>query len=151
VNDIEGAEAWLTHDLGFKTLSYSESNRLYVSNEDRNDTRISLIFDPSPSQQHGAGSIHHVALRVADDDQLQETMDMLNILGYVSSGIINRHYFKSLYVREKNKILFEFATDGPGFDVDEPMDKLGETLSLPPFLEDFRSEIESQITPIKTT
>jgi glyoxalase family protein len=150
VNDIEASEQWLVHNLGFYRVEGNERNRLYASKQDRNDTRISLIFDSSPSEQSGAGSIHHVALRVADNDHLQETMDMLNITGYVNSGIINRHYFKSLYVREKNRILFEFATDGPGFDIDEPMEKLGETLSLPPFLEAFRNEIESQINPIKT-
>lgn len=150
VNDIEATEHWLMNELGFKAHSMEENKRLYYSNENRNDTRICLIFDSSPSEIQGAGSIHHVALRVYDTDQLQETMDMLNALGYVNSGIINRHYFKSLYVREKNRILFEFATDGPGFDIDEPMDKLGESLSLPPFLEAFRKEIESQINPIKT-
>lgn len=150
VNDIEATEQWLVSDLGFEPRSIEENTRLYISHENRNDTRICLIFDSSPSEIHGAGSIHHLALRVANNDQLQETMDMLNVLGYVNSGIINRHYFKSLYVREKNRILFEFATDGPGFDIDEPMDKLGETLSLPPFLEAFRNEIENQIKSIIT-
>lgn len=150
INDIEAAQQWLVEGLGFRFLDGDEKIRLFASDEDRNDTRICLIFDSSPSERSGHGSIHHLALRVDDNDQLQETMDMLRVLGYVNSGVINRHYFKSLYVREKNRILFEFATDGPGFDVDEPMDKLGESLSLPPFLEAFRSEIEAQITPIIT-
>lgn len=150
VNDIEASEHWLMSRLGFFKVEGNEKHRLYATKEDRNDTRISLIFDSAPTQISGAGSIHHVALRASDFDHLQETVDMLNAIGYVNSGVIDRFYFTSLYVREKNRILFEFASDGPGFDIDEPMETLGETLSLPPFLESFREEIESQIKPIIT-
>jgi glyoxalase family protein len=65
-----------------------------------------------------------------------------------SSGPIDRFYFRSLYFREPNGILFEIATDGPGFATDEPLDQLGQHLSLPPFLEDRRREIEAGLKPI---
>lgn len=61
---------------------------------------------------------------------------------------MERYYFRSLYFREPGGSLFEIATDGPGFDVDEPMDRLGESLSLPPFLEARRAEIEAGLKPL---
>ena len=70
--------------------------------------------------------------------------------GFANSGFVDRFYFKSLYFREPNGILFEFATDGPGFDTDEPFDHLGESLSLPPFFEDQREQIESRLKPLNT-
>jgi glyoxalase family protein len=69
-------------------------------------------------------------------------------MGIASSGPINRFYFRSLYFREPNGILFEIATDGPGFAADEPLDKLGERLALPPFLEPRRAEIEAGLKPL---
>ena len=69
--------------------------------------------------------------------------------GFQSSGIIDRFYFKSLYFRESNGILFEIATDGPGFTVDGDVEHLGEKLDLPPFLEDQRAEIEANLAPIR--
>ena len=69
--------------------------------------------------------------------------------GFQSSGIIDRFYFKSLYFRESNGILFEIATDGPGFTVDGDVEHLGEKLDLPPFLEDQRAEIEANLAPIE--
>ena len=67
----------------------------------------------------------------------------------VNSGEIDRYYFRSLYFREPNGILFELATDGPGFATDEPMETLGEKLALPPFLEGRRAEIEANLKPLK--
>jgi glyoxalase family protein len=69
-------------------------------------------------------------------------------LGMPSSGPVNRYYFQSLYFREPNGILFEIATDEPGFTADEPLDQLGEKLALPPFLEDQRKEIEAGLKPL---
>ncbi|MCB0232866.1 MAG: VOC family protein, partial [Anaerolineae bacterium] len=72
----------------------------------------------------------------------------LNSLRVGNSGIIDRYYFRSIYFREPNGVLFELATDGPGFDVDEPMETLGERLALPPFLEPQRAAIEAQLKPL---
>ena len=65
-----------------------------------------------------------------------------------TSGPVDRHYFRSLYFREPNGVLFEIATDGPGFAVDEPLESLGERLSLPPFLEPRRAAIEAKLKPL---
>jgi len=95
----------------------------------------------------GAGGVHHVAFRSADSDY-SFWADHLNSNGVHNSGKIDRFYFKSLYFREPGGVLFELATDGPGFDADEPLDLLGEKLALPPFLEDQREEIENGLSPI---
>ncbi|MDB5602069.1 MAG: mhqA [Xanthobacteraceae bacterium] len=100
-----------------------------------------------PPAQPGAGSAHHVAFRVSDDayDAWAARLAEMRI---PNSGKVDRFYFRSLYFREPNGILFEIATDGPGFATDEPMEKLGESLSLPPFLEHRRAEIEKNLKPL---
>ena len=95
----------------------------------------------SPAQQ-GAGGVHHVAFNIPMADYGAWT-DRLKTMRVANSGPVDRFWFKSLYFREPNGILFELATDGPGFHADEPMASLGETLSLPPFLEARRQQIEA--------
>jgi len=101
-----------------------------------------------PQARSGAGGVHHVAFRTPDDTQYQAWAERLERMGMASSGPVDRFYFKSLYFREPGGILFEIATDGPGFAADEPLGSLGEKLSLPPFLEARRSEIEARLKPI---
>jgi glyoxalase family protein len=101
-----------------------------------------------PVARQGAGGVHHVAFRTPDDQQYHAWAHRLNELGIRNSGEIDRFYFRSLYFREPNGILFEIATDGPGFATDEPMETLGEKLALPPFLESRRAEIEAGLKPI---
>jgi glyoxalase family protein len=101
-----------------------------------------------PVARQGAGGAHHVAFRTPDDAQYQAWAQRLNELGVPNSGAIDRFYFRSLYFREPNGILFEIATDGPGFATDEPMETLGEKLALPPFLEPRRAEIEAGLKPL---
>ncbi|MEO6567231.1 MAG: VOC family protein, partial [Opitutaceae bacterium] len=95
----------------------------------------------------GAGSVHHVAFRTTAADY-QAWANRLEQLGMPTSGPVNRFYFQSLYFREPNGILFEIATDEPGFGVDESMETLGEQLALPPFLEPRRAEIEAGLKPL---
>jgi glyoxalase family protein len=99
--------------------------------------------------RQGAGGAHHVAFRTPDETQYHAWERRLNELGVRNSGPINRFYFRSLYFREPNGILFEIATDGPGFAADEPMETLGEKLALPPFLEPRRAAIEAGLKPIE--
>lgn len=105
-----------------------------------------VVRDDLRRARYGAGGVHHVALRVPDAQPLQEWSDRLSALGYRNTGIVDRHYFRSVYVREPNHVLFELATDGPGFEVDGPLD--AERLTLPPFLEPRRREIEAKLAPI---
>jgi glyoxalase family protein len=100
-----------------------------------------------PSARQGAGGVHHVALRTTLNDY-NAWVDRLAQARVASSGPVDRYYFRSLYFREPNGILFEIATDGPGFTADESLEMLGERLSLPPFLEHRRREIESALKPL---
>jgi glyoxalase family protein len=101
-----------------------------------------------PEARQGAGGVHHVAFRTPNEEQYHTWARRLNELGVRNSGEIDRFYFRSLYFREPNGILFEIATDGPGFATDEPMATLGEKLSLPPFLEPRRAQIEAGLKPL---
>ncbi|MET0676670.1 MAG: ring-cleaving dioxygenase, partial [Bradyrhizobium sp.] len=101
----------------------------------------------APARQ-GAGAVHHVAFRTPDETQYHAWTQRLTEQRIRHSGEIDRFYFRSLYFREPNGILFEIATDGPGFATDEPMATLGEKLALPPFLEPRRKEIEAGLKPI---
>ncbi|ETR76283.1 glyoxalase [Afipia sp. P52-10] len=100
------------------------------------------------SARQGAGGVHHVAFRTPDETQYHAWTDRLRDFGVPNSGEVDRYYFRSLYFREPNGILFEIATDGPGFATDEPADKLGEHLALPPFLEPKRKAIEAGLKPL---
>lgn len=104
------------------------------------------VRDDLPRAQPGSGGVHHVALRVPPGQTMDAWVARLDDLGYRNSGVVDRHYFVSGYVREPNHVLFELATDGPGFDVDGPLD--GEKLSLPPFLEPHRAAIAARLKPL---
>lgn len=103
-----------------------------------------------PPGRQGFGTVHHAAFRVEDTAALHEWIQRLEAFGFGTSGYVNRFYFESLYARVAQGILFEWATDGPGFMEDEPYETVGENLSLPPFLEAKREYIESVVRPIDT-
>jgi glyoxalase family protein len=100
-----------------------------------------------PSASQGAGGVHHVAFRTPDADY-DAWADRLNEYKVPNSGKVDRFWFRSLYVREPNGVLFEVATDGPGFAVDEDPATLGEKVVLPPFLEPHRAQIVANLKPI---
>jgi glyoxalase family protein len=100
-----------------------------------------------PAARLGAGGVHHVAFRTPDEEY-GNWIERLREFGIGSSGPVDRYYFRSLYFREPNGILFEIATDGPGFAVDEDPDTLGEKIVLPPFLEPRREAIVATLKPI---
>lgn len=96
----------------------------------------------------GAGGVHHVAFRTPDEEQYHAWTERVNSFGIPNSGEVDRFWFRSLYLREPNGVLFEIATDGPGFGVDEEMAALGERIVLPPFLEPHRAAIVANLQPI---
>jgi len=111
---------------------------------------LHVVVDPTlAAARPGAGGVHHVAFRTPDQDTLREWVRRVQSVGLRSSGEVERFYFTSLYFREPNGILFEIATDVPGFAADEPMESLGERLSLPPFLEGRRASIEAGLKPLQ--
>lgn len=103
-----------------------------------------------PVGRQGYGTVHHVAFRVEDKKALEEWIKRYESFGLRNSGFVERYYFASLYAKVSRGVLFELATDGPGFMEDEPYETMGEKLSLPPFYEDQREEIESLVRPIDT-
>jgi glyoxalase family protein len=110
-------------------------------------TELHLVIRPDlPRARYGAGGVHHIALRVPPGQTIEDWAPRITGLGYAHSGVVPRHYFTSLYVREPGGILIELATDEPGFDVDGPLD--GDRLSLPPFLESRRTQIEGALRPL---
>jgi glyoxalase family protein len=108
-----------------------------------------IAYDPPPEERgrQSAGTVHHVAwgTTIAEHPRWEEH---LTSSGIGTSGIIDRHYFHSIYFREPSGVLFEIADDGPGFTVDVPLEELGSKIILPPQLEPYRSEIEARLTPL---
>lgn len=104
-----------------------------------------------PPERLGRGGVHHVAFRVPNEQEYLEWFKRLEAAGFHTSGLVDRFYFRSIYFREPNGILFELATDGPGFATDEDPEHLGEKLALPPFLEPKRASIEAKLKPLDTS
>jgi glyoxalase family protein len=110
-----------------------------------------LLEEPNmPAARLGAGGVHHVAFRVGDDAEQAYWRERVQKIGLRASPVVDRFYFRSIYFRISNGILFEIATDGPGFAADEAPEALGEMLALPPFLEPRRAEIEAGLKPLDT-
>ena len=137
--------------LLFKETNQEGPSHLFEVGEGGNGASVIIeSTDNLPDGQQGFGTVHHVAFRVEDRAVLDEWTARMSSFGFPTSGYVNRHFFESLYVRVTDQILFEFATDGPGFMGDEPYETLGEKLSLPPFLEPKRAAIEKSVRPIDT-
>ena len=106
-------------------------------------------YDAPPAERgvQGAGTVHHVAWASSDDEH-EAWGQRARAGGAHPTDVIDRHYFRSIYFREPSGVLFELATPSPGFTVDEPLETLGETLSIPPKLEPYRDEIEAALRPL---
>ena len=137
--------------LLFRETAAEGSFHLFEVGEGGNGASVIVEYNTVlPQARQGYGTVHHAAFRVEDRSVLDEWTERLSSFGFPTSGYVNRHFFESLYARVAPQILFEFATDGPGFMGDEPYETLGEKLSLPPFLEPQRAEIEKLVRPIDT-
>jgi glyoxalase family protein len=140
---MEATDAVLTRVLGMSKQAESDGLHAYRMAGEGPVAELHVKVEPLlPPAQQGAGAVHHVAFNIPMADY-EAWAARLRELRVPNSGPVDRFWFKSLYFREPNGILFEIATDGPGFHADEPMEKLGETLSLPPFLEGRRAAIEA--------
>lgn len=137
--------------LLFRETAAEGSFHLFEVGEGGNGASVIVEYNTVlPQARQGFGTVHHAAFRVENRAVLDEWTERLSDLGFPTSGYVNRHFFESLYARVAPQILFEFATDGPGFMGDEPYETLGEKLSLPPFLEPKREQIEKLVRPIDT-
>lgn len=142
----------LTQLFSYTYQSTEGNNHLYrVGNSHR---AYYLEIDAHPSREYGeygAGTVHHIAFRAKNDGELNDFKKKLDSLGLHHTSTIDRFYFHSVYFRIPAGILFEIATDTPGFTADEKEEMLGKELALPPFLEKDRAEIEKNLMPLPTT
>lgn len=135
--------------LGYEQVDDADSLLYKLPQVDR----AAYVEIEESSAEHvvnAAGTVHHIAFSVHDEDEEQLVRSQLVKLGIYPTQAIDRYYFVSVYFRTPAGILFELATEGPGFAADEPVETLGEKLALPPFLEKYRAAIEEQLTPIET-
>ncbi|HMC54597.1 MAG TPA: VOC family protein [Gemmatimonadaceae bacterium] len=145
----DDTEHVLTNILGFKDVHGERGTRRYVSGDGGAGTIVDVrTIGGFLSGQTGAGTVHHVAFRAADDSAELSLRSRVMQGGYQPTPVIDRNYFNSVYFREPGGVLFEIATDPPGFTADEPAERLGEQLKLPPKYEPMRSEIEAVLPRI---
>ena len=139
----------MTQIMGFNEVGSDGEWTRFESGEGGSGTYADLgSFPDEPKGRWGSGGIHHVAWRTKDRELELELRKKVSALGLQPSPIIDRFWFESVYFQEPNGILFELATDGPGFDRDEELDHLGEDLILPPWLESIRMQIEAGLPKI---
>ncbi len=141
--------AILTEILGFSEAETDGNLTLYTSDSNIGAHVIIEAAENHESGRGGRGIIHHVAFRAENEDELVEMRENVIKRGLSPSEVIDRHWFKSVYFREPSGVLFELATDDPGYAVDEDFNHLGETLILPPWLEPRRKLIENTLPEIK--
>ena len=148
VPDLRPTEVILTQVMAMTKVREFGNTSVFKMNGTGAVSELHVRVDARlPPAKQGAGSVHHVAFNIpsADYDAWAKRLQDLHI---PNSGPVDRFWFKSLYFREPNGVLFEIATDGPGFATDESIAMLGKTLSLPPFLEGRRAQIEAGLKPL---
>jgi len=150
LDGYEKSAALLTEMLGFHKVA-EEGNRFrYASGQGGSGAQVDLRCIPEFwAGGMGAGSVHHMAWRVPDEAAQAELRKALANGGVNPTPVLDRQYFRSVYFREPGGVLFEIATDPPGFAIDESVDALGEQLKLPPWLESERERIEGALPPLR--
>lgn len=152
VSNLELFSLIIEKHLGFRKKASEDNFTQFEVGKGGNGATVIVEHRADlPIANQGFGGIHHVAFRVDDEQSIKEWIDYLNHSGARHSGFVDRFYFKSLYTRLYSGILFEFATEGPGFiDDEESYETLGELLALPPKFRQMRQEIEKMVRPIDT-
>jgi len=156
VPELRPTDTVLTRVMEMRhTREYEEGSEyphivhVYEMHEGGPHAELHVAIEPQLERARlGAGGVHHVAFRTPNESEYHAWTERLNSFGVRNSGEIDRYYFRSLYFREPGHILFEIATDGPGFAVDEDASTLGEKVALPPFLERQRESIVSNLEPL---
>jgi glyoxalase family protein len=149
-NGYEMTASLLTQTLGLKPIQEHRARFRYAAGSGLPGTMVELICAPEGRPGRVAvGTVHHVAWRTPTDEQQVKWRETIRNLQYNVTPIIDRTYFHSIYFREPGGVLFEIATDPPGFAVDEPADQIGASLVLPRWLESDRTELERILPPIR--
>jgi glyoxalase family protein len=157
VESLDPTKRFLTETLGFEqsgeyVFPDNESRRAVVfqTGEGGLGSEVHVEVRPDlPPASVGIGGVHHVAFRTPSDEEHRAWQHELAHAGVSVTPVIDRFYFRSIYFREPGGVLFEIATDGPGFTADEDVEHLGKSLSLPPFLEARRAQIEAVLPPLE--
>jgi glyoxalase family protein len=148
--DLEATSAFLTRVLGFTDFGAEDEWHRYGVGSGASGQYIEARAMPTmPRGEWGRGSMHHVAWRVADDATELRVRERVIAARRRPTDVIDRFWFKSVYFLEPGGVLFEIATDGPGFTTDESLSTLGEKLVLPPWLEPSREQIEQALPPLR--
>nr|WKN37550.1 ring-cleaving dioxygenase [Tunicatimonas sp. TK19036] len=149
VEGYEKTARLLTEVFGYSLIREEVNRFRFATGANEGASIIDLVCLPAgQGGQVAGGSVHHVAFRARNDEEQWYFRDQLAELGYNVTPPINRDYFMSVYFREPSGVLFEIATDSPGFTVDEPLDSLGTALKLPKMYEPRREEIENILPPL---
>jgi glyoxalase family protein len=149
--DLEPTAQFLADNLGFQRLGSEEGWTRYGVAGGGSGRYVDVHAAPDTRRgAWGVGGIHHLAWRVDDEDHQADVRRRIEKAGRRPTPVIDRFWFKSVYFLEPGGVLFELATDGPGFSVDEDTAHLGESLVLPPWLEPQRAAIESMLPPLTT-
>ena len=138
----------LDNELGLEKMS-EEDNMIRFQSEAKLGNTIDVPLKREAAGTMGVGTVHHIAWRCEDDETQLNWRDLLASHGLRPTPVIDRQYFHSVYFRESGGILFEMATDSPGFLIDEQEAKLGQSLLLPPQYEKLRGQLEQVLDPIK--
>jgi catechol 2,3-dioxygenase-like lactoylglutathione lyase family enzyme len=140
----------LTETMGFRHVATEGDVHRFAVGEGGPGTLVDVLVNPDgEAGRNAAGTVHHIAFRVADDESQALWRATLVALGYDVSPIRDRQYFHSIYYRERGGVLFELATDAPGFAIDETLETLGSGLMLPKWLEPGRANIQKRL-PVVT-
>jgi glyoxalase family protein len=140
----------MTDTLGFRQIGEAEGRTRYEAGEGGPGSTVDLADGTGfPRGTMGVGTVHHVAFRVPDDETQLALREEVAALGYNVTPVLDRNYFRSIYFREPGGVLFEIATDPPGFAVDEEVEHLGENLKLPPWLEPQREQLEGTLPSLR--
>jgi glyoxalase family protein len=143
-------EQLLIGTFGFEMISEERGRRRFSLNPNLPDAHIDLVERPDVGTGNiSAGTVHHIAFRAADEHEQLQWRSLLEEIGLAVTPVIDRQYFHSIYFREPGGILFEIATDEPGFATDESVEHLGEALKLPPQYEEHRGSIERVLPPLE--
>ena len=140
----------LTETMGFRLVESQGDRHRFAAGEGGPGALVDVLVTPhgQPGRE-AAGTVHHIAFRTDDADAQLAWRETLVGLGYGVSPVKDRQYFRSIYYREPGGVLFELATDGPGFATDDPVEALGAGLKLPPWLEAARLQIERRLSALE--
>jgi glyoxalase family protein len=149
-SDPAGTARLMTETLGFRETSEAEGRTRFEAGGGVPGNIVDVADGTGfPRGTTGVGTVHHVAFRVPDEETQLDLRERVAALGYNVTPVLDRNYFRSIYFREPGGVLFEVATDPPGFTADEDAERLGGSLKLPPWLEPRRGELEQVLPPLR--